>query len=50
MAAGDTTTIWFERHGSTPLQEIPAHWPADYKALVQKRLDAIASNPNIKLI
>ena len=50
VAAGDTTTTWFERHGSTPLQDIPAHWPADYRALVQKRLDAIESNPNVKLI
>jgi hypothetical protein len=50
VAGGDTTTTWFERHGSTPLTEIPAHWPADYQALVQKRLDAIETNPNVKLI
>jgi len=50
VAAGDTNTTWFERHGSTPIAEIPAHWPADYRALVQKRLDAIDTIPNIKLI
>jgi hypothetical protein len=50
VAAGETTTTWFERHGSTPLQEIPAHWPADYRALVQKRLDAIRDLQNIRLI
>ena len=50
VAAGDTTTTWFERHGSTPITEIPAHWPTDYRALVQKRLDAIEAVPNIKLI
>ena len=50
VAAGGPATTWFERHGSKPITEIPAHWPADYRALVQKRLDAIESNPNIKLI
>lgn len=50
VTAGDTTTTWFERHGSTPITDIPAHWPADYQALVQKRLDAIEKTPNVKLI
>jgi hypothetical protein len=50
VATGDTTTTWFERHGSTPIAEIPAHWPADYRALVQKRLDTIENIPNVKLI
>lgn len=53
VAAGKTTTTWFERHGSTPITEIPAHWPADYKALVQKRIDRIsgqALDANIRLI
>jgi len=50
VTAGETTTTWFERHGSTPLQEIPAHWPANYRALVQKRLDAIRDLQNIRLI
>lgn len=50
VAAGDTTTTWFERHGSTPITDIPTHWPADYRAVVQKRLDAIEKNQNIRLI
>ncbi|NCY16855.1 MAG: BREX-2 system adenine-specific DNA-methyltransferase PglX [Actinobacteria bacterium] len=50
VAAGDTTTTWFERHGSTPVTEIPAGWPADYRALVQQRLDAIENIQNIRLI
>jgi hypothetical protein len=50
VAAGDTTTTWFERHGSTPITDVPAQWPADYRALVQKRLDAIDNIPNVKLI
>jgi hypothetical protein len=53
VAGGKTSTTWFERHGSTPITEIPAHWPADYKALVQKRIDRIsgqALDANIRLI
>ena len=41
---------WFPRHGSTPITEIPSHWPEDYKALVQRRLDAIESNKFIRLL
>jgi hypothetical protein len=43
-------TAWFTRHGSTPTTEIPEHWPADYRALVQRRLDVIADNPFIRLL
>jgi len=53
VAAGKTSTTWFERHGSTPITEIPQHWPADYKALVQQRIDRIsgpALDANIRLI
>jgi len=53
VATGKTSTTWFERHGSTPITEIPAHWPANYKALVQKRIDRIsgqALDANIRLI
>ena len=50
MAAGELQTSWFERHGSTPITEIPGHWPESYRALVQRRLDAIRDNPNIALI
>ena len=30
--------------------EIPDHLPADYRELLQRRLDAIDSNPNIRMI
>lgn len=50
VAAGSEETAWFERHGSTPITELPAHWPADYRDLVQRRLDVIASNPQIALL
>ncbi|MFD5808208.1 BREX-2 system adenine-specific DNA-methyltransferase PglX [Rhodococcus aetherivorans] len=43
-------TAWFERHRSTPITEIPSHLPAEYRDLVQRRLDVIASNPSIRLL
>ena len=50
MAAGTETTTWFERHGSTPIADIPRHWPEDYRQVVQRRIDLIASDRNIALI
>jgi hypothetical protein len=49
VGAGEETA-WFERHSSTPITEIPAHWPAAYRELVQRRLDLIASDPKIHLL
>lgn len=50
VAAGTETTAWFSRHRSTPVTEIPAHWPEDYRALVQKRLDLIETSRMINLL
>ncbi len=47
---GEESTKWFMRHGSTPITEIPAHWPTNYQELVQRRLDLIASHPFIRLL
>ncbi|MFE1821639.1 BREX-2 system adenine-specific DNA-methyltransferase PglX [Streptomyces anulatus] len=43
VAEGKTRTVWFDRHGATPTVEIPTHWPDEYKAVVQARLDVIDS-------
>ncbi|MBF0145159.1 MAG: BREX-2 system adenine-specific DNA-methyltransferase PglX [Magnetococcales bacterium] len=50
MAEGELESTWFERHGATPITEIPAHWPADYRATVERRLAAIEKYHNIRLI
>jgi hypothetical protein len=50
VEAGEEETAWFTRHGSTPITEVPAHWPTAYRELVQRRLDLIASNPSIRLL
>ncbi|MBK5968535.1 MULTISPECIES: BREX-2 system adenine-specific DNA-methyltransferase PglX [Thiorhodovibrio] len=50
LAAGETQTTWFQRHKSTPITEIPTQWPADYRALTERRLQAIAGNRWIRLV
>ncbi len=50
VADGSESTAWFERHGSTAITELPGQWPEDYRALVQRRLDLIASDPFIGLL
>ncbi len=50
VQAGEEDTAWFTRHGSTPITEIPAHWPTAYRELVRRRIDLIASNPSIRLL
>ncbi len=53
VAAGEAETKWFERHGrhgSTPITEIPTHWPAAYRELVQRRIDTIEKNASVALI
>jgi hypothetical protein len=50
VAAGDETTTWFERHGSTPITVLPDHWPAAYRATVERRIALIDSDRNLGLI
>jgi N-6 DNA Methylase len=50
VEAGEEETAWFERHGSTPLTDVPCDWPAAYKELVARRLACIAERRDIALI
>lgn len=50
IVAGDSESSWFVRHGSTPITEVPDHWPMDYQALVKRRLQAIEQNQWIALV
>ncbi|MFF4037414.1 BREX-2 system adenine-specific DNA-methyltransferase PglX [Streptomyces sp. NPDC001816] len=50
VAAGEASDEWFKRHNSTPITEIPVHWPAPYREIVQKRIDAIESNRAIGMV
>ncbi|MEV6437654.1 BREX-2 system adenine-specific DNA-methyltransferase PglX [Streptomyces anulatus] len=50
VRAESDETAWFERHGSTPMYEIPDTWPETYKKIVQARLDLIEANKDIRLL
>jgi len=50
LARSGEESIWFERHRSKAITELPVHWPADYRKLVELRIEVIASNSEILLI
>ncbi|MFD7965289.1 BREX-2 system adenine-specific DNA-methyltransferase PglX [Streptomyces zaomyceticus] len=50
VAAGEASDEWFKRHGSKPITEIPPRWPASYREIVQKRIDAIESSRAINMV
>jgi hypothetical protein len=50
MAAGEVKTQWFARHGSTPITEIPSHWPQPYREVVQRRIEMIERRRDLALI
>ncbi|GAA4227841.1 BREX-2 system adenine-specific DNA-methyltransferase PglX [Actinomadura meridiana] len=45
VADGKAETVWFDRHGSTPVAVIPDYWPEGYKRVVQARIDVIERMP-----
>ena len=50
MAAGELETTWFARHDVTPITEPPAHWPDDFRDLVERRIALIESDRFIGLV
>jgi hypothetical protein len=50
VEAGEASDEWFKRHGSKRITSIPEHWPDAYKAVVQKRIDAIETSRAIGMI
>ncbi|MFC9085738.1 BREX-2 system adenine-specific DNA-methyltransferase PglX [Nocardiopsis dassonvillei] len=50
VEAGEASTEWFKRHGSTPITEIPSHWPEEYRQIVQKRIDVMESSRAIGMV
>ncbi|MDN5749772.1 MAG: BREX-2 system adenine-specific DNA-methyltransferase PglX, partial [Pseudonocardia sp.] len=50
VAAGEAETAWFDRHGSNPITELPAHWSPDYRAVVQARIEIIENRRDLALI
>ncbi|TVQ88635.1 MAG: BREX-2 system adenine-specific DNA-methyltransferase PglX [Deltaproteobacteria bacterium] len=45
-----TPTAWFSRHGWEPVTALPETLPASYRALVQRRLSAIANSADLRLL
>lgn len=50
VASGENTTRWFERHGQGHVTEVPLTWPADYRSIVERRLEAIATSRELRLL
>jgi hypothetical protein len=50
MATGALETAWFIRHGSTPITNLPSHWPDDYRRVVEKRISLIETHGTIGLV
>jgi hypothetical protein len=50
MEAGVLRTTWFDRHGSTPITDLPSHWPDDYRHVVEQRIALIETDANIGMI
>jgi hypothetical protein len=50
VEAGEVETAWFTRHGSIPITEVPAAWPAWYRDLVQRRMELIETDRDVALV
>ncbi len=50
LAAGILQTKWFEWLAISPVTELPAHWPANYRDLVERRIHLIETDRSIGLI
>jgi len=50
LASGQARSTWFERHDVTPITDLPSHWPALYRQVVENRIEAIERRPNIGLV
>jgi hypothetical protein len=48
--AGEGEAEWFTRHHSTPIKDLPSHWPADYRALVERRIEKTADDAFLPLL
>lgn len=50
LAVGEAETTWFDRHDSSPITEVPADWPAEYRDLVERRVAIIESDADVRLV
>lgn len=50
LARRKADTTWFVRNGIEPVTEIPSRWPASYREVVEKRIEALERDPYLRLI
>ncbi|WP_431904558.1 BREX-2 system adenine-specific DNA-methyltransferase PglX [Micromonospora carbonacea] len=50
VGEGKADNQWFTRHNSEWITDLPDHWPPEYRAVVQKRIEVIESNRYLALI
>jgi hypothetical protein len=50
VAAGEVESTWFERHNSTPITDLPSHWPTHYREMIERRIRLIEDDQSIRLI
>ncbi|MBX6766527.1 MAG: BREX-2 system adenine-specific DNA-methyltransferase PglX, partial [Actinomadura rubrobrunea] len=50
VARGEVDTSWFVRHGITPITDVPAHWPAEYRQVVRRRIEVIENSTFMGLL
>ncbi|RZT87174.1 hypothetical protein EV383_4083 [Pseudonocardia sediminis] len=50
VRSGDAEVVWFDRHRSSPITELPRHWSDAYRRVVEARIGVIESRPDIALL
>ena len=50
VEVGQAESAWFTRHSSTPITELPDHWPTWYADLVERRIDLIERDRDVALV
>lgn len=50
MRDGGLKNAWFERHGASPVTELPGSWSSSYQNTVRSRIRAIESVRNIRVL
>ena len=50
LARAGEEPLWFDRHGSTPITELPSEWDETYRTLIERRIAVIQTNRDIALI
>ncbi len=50
VASGRALSTWFERHGISPIVEVPARWPTPYQDVVRKRIELLAADVDVGFV